>query len=275
VPSELLLERDGVRLAGLDFGGDGPPALLLHGLAGYAGEWTETAGWLVDRCRVVALDARGQGRSERFPADVSPGAHVADAAFAVERLGLGAVVLVGQSLGGKTAMLLAAERPDLVRGLIVADASPAGGDEPHVVEADVVEVGRSLRRWPVPFASREAAVAFFGGPSMSAGAWADGLEHRDGGWWPRFDVEVMLRTLREAFVQSGWEEWERISCPSLVVRAGNGILSPADAQAMAARGRQTRLVELAGAEHDLHLDRPADWRRVVTAFVDELGAERA
>jgi pimeloyl-ACP methyl ester carboxylesterase len=67
------------------------------------------------------------------------------------------------------ALLLAATRPDVVRGLVVADASPHGGD---------------------------AALAFFGGPSLSAEAWADGLEPRDGGWWPRFDIEVMVATLR-------------------------------------------------------------------------------
>ena len=103
MPAELVLQRDGVRLSRLDYGGDGPCVLLLHGLAGHAGEWAETAGWLTEHGRVVALDARGHGGSERLPADVSPGAHVADAAFAVERLGLDPVVLVGQSLGGRTA----------------------------------------------------------------------------------------------------------------------------------------------------------------------------
>jgi pimeloyl-ACP methyl ester carboxylesterase len=78
-------------------------------------------------------------------------------------------------------------------------------------------------------------------------------------------------------VSPGWisaEDWGRISCPSLVVRAGNGSLSAVDAQAMTARGGQARLVELAGAKHDLHLDRPAEWRRVVTEFMDAPGAER-
>jgi pimeloyl-ACP methyl ester carboxylesterase len=197
--SELLFEREGVRLAGLDFGGDGPPVLLLHGLAGYAGEWAETAGWLSERARVVALDARGHGRSERLPADVSRAAHVADAALAVERLELGRIVVVGQSLGGLTALLLAAERPDLVRGLVIVEAGPhGGGDDPEADAARIAELEDSLRRWPVPFPSRESAVEFFGGPSLTADTWADGLELRDGGWWPRFDVGVMARTLAEA-----------------------------------------------------------------------------
>jgi pimeloyl-ACP methyl ester carboxylesterase len=270
VTDELLLERDGVRLAGLDFGGDGPSVLLLHGLAGHAGEWTDTAQWLTGRCRVVALDARGHGGSERFPADVSRAAHVADAVFAAERLGLGRLVVVGQSLGGQSALLVAAERPDLVRGLVVADASPAGGADMKAIEATVTAVAGSLRRWPVPFATRAKAVEFFGGPSLDAEAWADGLEHRDGVWWPRFDVEVMVRTLREAISQSYWDAWERISCPALVVRAGNGIIHADDARAMVDRGRDATLVELVGAKHDLHLDRPGEWRDAVSVFLDGL-----
>jgi pimeloyl-ACP methyl ester carboxylesterase len=270
VASELLFERDGVRLAGIDFGGDGPPVLLLHGLAGYAGEWAETAGWLSNRAQVVALDARGHGNSKRFPSDVSRAAHLADAAFAVERLGLGPIVVVGQSLGGLTALLLASKRPDLVRGLVMVEAGPRGGGDASSHEANVAELGNSLRRWPVPFASREAAVEFFGGPSLTADAWARGLEHRDGGWWPRFDVEVMMRTLHEAASRSYWEQWERISCPALVVRGGDGSLPPADAESMVARGRDAKLAELAGAKHDLHLDRPGEWREALSEFLDAL-----
>jgi pimeloyl-ACP methyl ester carboxylesterase len=270
VVSEVLFVRDGVRLAGVDFGGDGPAVLLLHGLAGYAGEWADTAGWLSKRARVVALDARGHGNSERFPADVSRAAHLADAAFAVERLGLGPVVVVGQSLGGLTALLLASKRPDRVRGLVMVEAGPRGGGDASSHEANVAELGDALRRWPAPFASREAAVEFFGGPSLNAEVWADGLEHRDGGWWPRFDVEVMMRTLHEADSRSYWEEWERISCPVLVVRGSDGSLPRADAESMVARGSDAKLVELADAKHDLHLDQPVEWRRALSEFLDAL-----
>jgi len=260
-----VLERDGVRIACRDFGGDGPSALLLHGLAGHAGEWTETAGWLTQRSRVVVFDARGHGRSEHLPLDVSRAAHVADTVFVVEQLRLGPVVLIGQSLGGHTALLVAAERPDLVRGLIVADASPAEGDH-----GAVVELGDALKRWPVPFASREAALEFFGGPSPAAEAWADGLEQRDDGWWPRFDVDLMMRTLSEAVSRSYWSEWERIRCPTVVVRGGSGVIPAGDAHAMIRPLPQARLIELAGAAHDLHLDRPAEWREALSEFIDSL-----
>ena len=93
------------RLEALDFGGEGPSVLLLHGLAGTAREWEETAAWLSETHRVVALDQRGHGRSERRPADVSREAFVADAVAAIEELALAPAVLIGQSLGGHTAFL--------------------------------------------------------------------------------------------------------------------------------------------------------------------------
>jgi pimeloyl-ACP methyl ester carboxylesterase len=247
------------------------PVLLLHGLAGYAGEWAETAGWLGVRARVWP-STRVATETARASRRMLAGAHVADAAFAVQRLGLRPVVAVGQSLGALTALLLAAEHPNLIRGLVMVEAGPHGGGDASTNEANVAVLDDALRRWPVPFASREAAVAFFGGPSLSADAWAGGLERRDEGWWPRYDVEVMMRTLHEADSQSYWEQWERISCPALVTRGGQGSLSSADAKSMVERGRHVTLVEVADATHDLHLDRPDQWREALSAFLDSLDA---
>ncbi len=82
--------------------------MLLHGLAGHAGEWQDTAEWLTEEHRVLAPDARGHGRSERRPTDLAPSAYIDDASFLIEQLAQPPVILVGQSLGGLTALVLAA-----------------------------------------------------------------------------------------------------------------------------------------------------------------------
>ena len=253
-------ERDGVSLACLDFGGDGPPVLILPGLGGHAGEWAETASWLTERARVLALDARGQGHSERLPDDISPEAHVADTAYVIEQLGIAPVILIGHSLGGQRAIMLAGEQPDLVRALVVVDSGPAQGDD-ETVDA----VADYFDAWPKPFPTREAAIEHFGGPSLLAEMWADGLEERDGGLWPRWEAEVMNRTIREAFGRDYWEQWEAIRCPTLAVRAE---VPQSEFEEMAARLSQMQIMGLDGAKHDLHLDRPDEWRRALTAFLE-------
>jgi len=156
---------DGARLSATDFGGKGPAVLLLHGLAGHGGEWSETASWLCRTHRVIAPDARGHGVSERMHRDDSRAAHVADAAQWLEEVG-GRATVVGHSLGGHTAFLVASERPDLVQCLVVAEASPQAHPE------SVAQVGAWLARWAERFASRKGELAFFGGGSARAGAWA-------------------------------------------------------------------------------------------------------
>ena len=269
------MTRNGVQLACRVFGGAGPPVLLRHGLAGLADEWAQTASWLTARCRVVALDARGHGRSERFPADVSRDAVVADAAFMVEQLGLQPVVLVGQSVGGLTALSLAARRPELVRGLVLVDAIPSGGEG---VEEAVSATAGALRGWPASFGSRSDAYAFFAerfGAGLAAEAWTSGLERVDNGWQPRFDVEVMAQTLREAVSVPSWEEWEGITCPTLLVPAGDGMVEPETARQMTERLATAQLVEIADAAHDVHLDRPDEWRDALTGFLDSLDGQMA
>jgi pimeloyl-ACP methyl ester carboxylesterase len=73
---------------------------------------------------------------------VSRDALVADAACVIERLGLRPAVVVGQSLGGLTALSLAARHPELVRGLVLVEASPDGGGPG--VEETVAAMGDAL-----------------------------------------------------------------------------------------------------------------------------------
>jgi pimeloyl-ACP methyl ester carboxylesterase len=253
-----------------DFGGDGPPVVLLHGLAGHCGEWERTARWLTPLYRVVAPDARGHGASDRRPSDVSPNAHVADVVQLMELLGIAPVVLVGQSLGGVTALLAAARYPRLVRALVLVEASPAG--EPEHADAAASEFRTALSSWPVPFASRQGAHDFFrsrfGTPS-AADAWTSGLEERADGWWPRFDIDVMVETLRQASQHSYWNEWENLTCPILLVRAAGGIVDLETVDRMKVSAPQTQTAELEGARHDVHLDRPHDWQELLSHFLED------
>ncbi|MBT2441104.1 alpha/beta hydrolase [Streptomyces sp. ISL-36] len=246
----------------------GPAVVLLHGLAGHAGEWDPLAARLqADGHRVVAVDQRGHGASERRPEDTSRAAYVADTLAVLDQLDVAQPLLVGQSLGGHTAMLTAAAHPGRLLGLVLVEAGP-GGPNPGVTE----EIGGWLASWPVPFPTRDAAVRFLGGGPVGEG-WADGLERRErdgGGWWPRFDPDVMVRSLAENATRAFWSEWEAVDCPTLAVVAQNGIIEPAQFDGMVRRRPGLRAASVPGTGHDLHLERPDALHHVLTDFLGEL-----
>ncbi|MBR8642395.1 alpha/beta hydrolase [Streptomyces tuirus] len=261
--TERTVVREGVRVSCRDWGGSGPPVVLLHGLAGHAGEWDTLARNLSRRYRVVAVDQRGHGASERRPRDVSRAAYVADAVAVIEQLDLHRPVLAGQSLGGHTAMLTAAAHPGLLRGLVLVEAGP-GRAEPNVQ----AEIGAMLDAWPTPFPSRRAAVEFFGGGAVGEG-WAAGLEERGGGWWPRFDRDVMVDALTENARRSFWDEWTSITCPALVVLGQSGIVPAHEAEAMLRQRPGTVALSVPEAGHDVHLERPEVLQRVFHDFLEQ------
>ncbi|MFE5560217.1 alpha/beta fold hydrolase [Streptomyces sp. NPDC056544] len=261
--TERVIVRGDVRLCCRDWGGSGPPVVLLHGLAGHAGEWDATARPLSTRYRVVAIDQRGHGASERRPRDLSRAAYVADVVAVVDQLDLQRPVLVGQSMGGNTAMLTAAAHPELIRALVLVEAGP-GGSNPNVP----AEIGGWLDSWPMPFPSREGAVQFLGGGQVGEG-WAAGLEERDGGWWPRFDRDVMVASLAENTRRSFWDEWAKVSCPTLVVLGQTGIIPPQEADDMLQQRPATVAVSIPGTGHDLHLERPDVLQQLLSEFLNE------
>jgi len=248
-----LVAPDGTRLSVLDSGGDGRPVVILHGLAGSAAEFAPTARALPEH-RVVLLDQRGHGRSERHPSDVSRAAFVADVAALLDDVG--PAVLVGQSMGAHTAMLVAAAHPQLVDRLVLLETAEGGDADESVAEW--------FRSWPLPFADPAAARAFLGTGAL-ADAWIADLEEVPDGLRPRFDPEVMARVL-ETLAAPRWTEWESVAAPTLLVYGENGMFAPELRDAFAARGRDVRRVDLPGASHDAHLDAIEGWIAVLREF---------
>ncbi|MFJ8619653.1 alpha/beta fold hydrolase [Streptomyces clavifer] len=114
----------GIRLA-YRFWGDpaAPPVVLAHGRGGSSGDWTRIAEQLAARHRVYALDFRGHGLSD-WPGRYSFELFRDDLHAFLEVRNLPGAVLIGHSMGGVAALLLAAQHPGLIGGLVIEDAPP-------------------------------------------------------------------------------------------------------------------------------------------------------
>ena len=256
------IRRDDVVLSYLDSGTDGRVVVLLHGLAGSAEELAPTAAALADRFRVLALDQRGHGRSTRRPADTSREAFADDVVALVEQVaGGGPVAVVGQSMGAHTALLLAAWHPRLVTSLVLLEGG-VGGDDPNAP----AQVGDWFASWPVPFPTRGAAVEHLGG-TPTAHAWAADLDERDGGFWPRFDADVLRAVMEPIAATARWAEWEQVEARTLLVQGEHGSIADGEVERMLALRPATAHVVVPGAGHDIHLDAPEETARLVLGFL--------
>ena len=253
--------RGPVQLAYAEAGTGDHPVVLLHGLAGTAQEWSATMRALSGSHRVVALEQRGHGHSTRMPQDVTRAAYVGDVVALIKRLGGGPVTLVGQSMGGHTAMLVAAENPELVSRLVMVEAGVGGGGD-----AALAPVERWLRGWPDSFPDRDAFTDFFAGSPGAGEAWADGLQFDAGGLVPCWDADVLIDALRAVLVLPRWRAWESVTVPTHLVLAEHSAIPPEQVERMRRR-EHVEHTTITGAGHDLHLDRPHAWLETLNGLL--------
>src|SRR5258708_16035598 len=110
--------------------GHGAPLIILHGLFGSLENWHSISQKLAPDFQVLAVDQRNHGRSPHA-AEMSYQLMAEDLKDFLVDQKLGAVNLLGHSMGGKTAMLFALTNPESVQKLIVVDIAPRAYSERH------------------------------------------------------------------------------------------------------------------------------------------------
>ncbi len=118
---------DNIDLASRAIGETGQPIVILHGLLGSSRNWATHAKWLGETHQAFALDLRNHGTSP-WADDMNYEAMADDVRSFIKARGLGPVIMIGHSMGGKTAMRLALNEPSLVEKLVVVDIAPVAYD---------------------------------------------------------------------------------------------------------------------------------------------------
>ena len=137
--------------------------LGIHGITASSLSFAPVARHLGSDATLVAPDLRGRGQSDSLPGPYGMRAHAADCARVLEELGTGPVVVIGESMGGYVAVVLAVTRPDLVERLVLVDG---GLPLPRVEGVDPDEalrafLGPALARLGLRFDSRRSYLDFW------------------------------------------------------------------------------------------------------------------
>ena len=107
-----------------DHGGGAPALVFIHYWGGSSRTWSEVMASLAYRFRCIAVDLRGWGKSDRHAQDYSLFTQASDVEHVIAALDVDNFVLVGHSMGGKIAQILAARRPRGLRGLVLVAPAP-------------------------------------------------------------------------------------------------------------------------------------------------------
>jgi pimeloyl-ACP methyl ester carboxylesterase len=264
-----FVQLDGLKFHYLDWGGGGPPLLMLHGFTGHAHTWDHTAAALSDRYRVFALDQRGHGDSEW--ADVyGTRAMVDDVLRFLDAMGLAAIDLMGLSMGGIVSFEFAAAHPERVKRLVVLDIGP------EIDPAGMKRITESMSDRDV-FASEDEAVeqARAANPRPTDDAIRHRVAHNlkalpDGKLTYKWDKALRDGTAQpiDPSTEERWAAWRAVGCPTLLVRGDDSdILSLETTERMLAENPNATLRVVADCGHSITLDRPEAFVEVVAPWL--------
>lgn len=290
--SELPGRRDrtvrlprGLTVAYRDWGGSGPPIILVHGLASSYTIWDLVAPRLAARFRVVALDQRGHGRSDKPDGAFDLSTYAGDLRAFVAALGLGRVLLVGHSWGGNVVLQCGVEAPELTAGLVLVDGgflelSARPGWSWERVERELAPPNLTgLTREQLLQRARQGDLATAWSPAVAASVLGHFEQLPDGQLRPWLRREHHMQILRALWEHHPSELWEAVCCPVLLLPArrsddvANAVVSPAvkERQVALAEARlaRSRTMWLEETIHDVPLQRPAELAAAIAEFAEK------
>ena len=242
--------------------GDGPAIVFLHGRGGNHLSWWQQVPHFADSYRAIAIDQREFGLSKEAQDGPGRKAFAEDLHQLLDLLKIDRACLVGQSMGGFTAMSFAMRAPDRVAGLVLADTS--GG----IVSADILsEFRKSLPNLPTDvairaisagFKRREPALAFLYG---AIGRLAPPI---------RESLEGLLLN-EDGPSLTDLAEWGAFKVPTLVIVGQEDVVvPPVVARMVAAHLPGARLEVVADAGHSVYFEKPAEFNALVDKFLATL-----
>jgi len=262
------------RLLGDQPGGGRIPLLAVHGLGGSAGDWAPLMAELAADCDTAAVDLPGFGQSPPpDDGDYSPHAHASAVIDLLQAAGGHPTALIGNSLGGVVATLVAARRPDLVTHLVlVSPALPGlalGSERARVVALAVPGLVRVLSRAARSLSLEEQVDALLAvvmadpadlPPQLRAAAVAAAAERAT----LPYATDALVRSARglvTATLRVGagalWAGATRVVAPTLVIYGGQDRLVPPAVRSARSRFPDATVVVMPRVGHVAMLERPA------------------
>ncbi len=268
--TEDYLTIDGVRIHYCRTGGDKPPAVLLHGATDNGLCWTTLAKSLAESYDVIMPDLQGHGLSDRLSRGFSFKDNIRQVVGLAGALELNKPFIIGHSMGADTAANVAIEHPSLPGAIILEDppwGGPPAGDKDAEEE---MKQGAARVKWltglcrltleQIVAESRKLDPQW---PEEERLPWARAKQQFDASL---FTYPVVNERPYSELVQ-------QIRCPTLLIIAENGIVTPEVAANAARLWKSTapfKWVQIKGTTHNIHRDNFNDYKQALFDFLKKL-----
>jgi len=242
---------------------EAPPVLLIHGLYDRWETWEPVVPALAERVHVIAFDLRGHGRSSQPAGGYTLRDYADDAVRLLARLRLTEpVVTIGFSLGALVALVLAAERPELVRALVLEDPPLAPPNEATRLWLEALLEAKRAGIEAAYELAREMD------PDGTPEEW-----QRSALWLCSTADGPILALLDEGRQPEPLELLPRITQPTLVLQAdpaAGGVLDDETAERVLAQLPRGVRRQFPGCGHAIHRDCPEAFVAAVLDFLEQL-----
>lgn len=254
-------DTHGIRIHYLRTGGAKPPVVLLHGLMGSGACWAPVARALEGELDVVMPDARGHGESSAPDHGYRYDDHASDVLGLIRGLGLRRPVLVGHSMGGMTAAVVASRRAESLRGLVLVDPTFLSPERQR--EGRDSDVADRHRRALALSQSELVAQARARHPGRSLELVELQAEARRKTRMAAFDVLTPPNPEYRDLVRA-------IDVPTLLVIGDSPVVSLEMATELRSLNPSVRIEQVERAGHGLPFERPERLGEIVLSFVRAL-----
>lgn len=242
--------------------GDGPAVLCIHGLGSSGAMWRAFEGMASDRYAVHSIDCRGHGGSTcNGPLTIDDIAD--DLNAATDALGLGAIHLIGVSMGAQVAVRLYEKAPERVRSLVLCGGVLKAGDNLEDELYGIREAVHYLNEEDFAHQTAEALLSA-DAPGELVGLLAADME--------KLGQKRYLEGLASFATSDNTAQAGRITAPTLVLRGKlDDLITPEETDALAEAIRGARQDTVADGGHFACLDGAAAFNRAVTEFLAAAG----
>lgn len=142
---DKFIHSNGIQLHILDHPGEDPPLVLSHGLSANAHSFDGLAAYLPNR--LIAVDLRGRGQSDKPDTGYSLEEHAQDILGLLDELGLAQAMLGGHSYGGLLTLYIAATYPERVQKCVVIDSGLMTANVRQLIQPSLDRLGQLLPSW--------------------------------------------------------------------------------------------------------------------------------